>query len=63
MKNVFRLSGVILLIFLIHSCKKDKPTPPIITTTAISVITQTTATNGGTITALVCYCPSTRSCL
>jgi uncharacterized protein (TIGR02145 family) len=54
MKNIFRISGVVilvLLIILIHSCKKDKPTPPIITTTAISVITQTTATSGGNITS------------
>jgi uncharacterized protein (TIGR02145 family) len=54
MKSLFRISAVILvvfLIFLIHSCKKDKPTPPIITTTAISVITQTTATSGGNITS------------
>jgi uncharacterized protein (TIGR02145 family) len=36
---------------LIHSCKKDKPTPPIITTTAASAITQTTATSGGNITS------------
>jgi hypothetical protein len=50
---IFRISGVILVvlsIFLIHSWKKDKPTSPIITTTAISVITQTTATSGGNIT-------------
>jgi len=43
MKNIVRISGVILLIlsiFLIHSCKKDKRTPPFITT-AITSITQT----------------------
>src|SRR5450759_3531999 len=42
MKNIFRISGVILLIlsiFLIHSCKKDNSTPPIITTTTASAIT------------------------
>ncbi len=53
MKNLFRISVVILLIlsiFLIHSCKKDKPIPPIITTTAITSITQTTAVSGGNIT-------------
>ena len=53
MKNLFRISVVILLIlsiFLIHSCKKDKPIPPIITTTAITSITQTTAISGGNIT-------------
>jgi uncharacterized protein (TIGR02145 family) len=51
MKNLCRVSGVILLIFLIHSCKKDKPAPPIITTTAASAITQTTATSGGNVTS------------
>ena len=54
MKNLFRISGVILLILsisLTHSCKKDKPTPPIITTTAASAITQTTATAGGNVTS------------
>ena len=54
MKKLFRISAVILFvlsIFLIHSCKKDKPTPPIITTTAASAITQTTATSGGNITS------------
>ena len=56
MKNLFRISGVILVvlsIFLIHSCKKEKPTPtpPIITTTAASAITQTTATSGGNVTS------------
>jgi uncharacterized protein (TIGR02145 family) len=53
MKNVFRLSGVILLIlsiFLIHSCKK-KEEVPVITTTAVSAITQTTATSGGNVTS------------
>src|SRR5664279_5025800 len=49
MKNIFRISGVILLIlsiFLIHSCKK-KEEVPVITTTAVSNIT---ATSGGNIT-------------
>src|SRR5664280_1334657 len=52
MKNIFRLSGVILLIlsiFLIHSCKK-KEEVPVITTTAVSNITATTVTSGGNIT-------------
>ena len=54
MKNLFRISGLILFvlsIFLIHSCKKDKPTPPIITTITVSGITQNTATSGGNITS------------
>jgi uncharacterized protein (TIGR02145 family) len=53
-KRLLRISAVILLILsisLTHSCKKDKPTPPIITTTAASAITQTTATSGGNITS------------
>src|SRR5664280_541351 len=52
MKNIFRLSGVILLIlsiFLIHSCKK-KEEVPVITTTAVSNITAKTGTSGGNIT-------------
>lgn len=54
MKNLFRISGVILFvlsIFLIHSCNKDKPTPPVITTTAVIVNSYTTATGGGNITS------------
>ena len=54
MKNLFRISEAILLIlsiFFIQSCKKDKPTPPIISTTSVSAITQTTATSGGKITS------------
>ncbi len=50
MKNLFKISVLILLIILIHSCKKDKPTPPIITTTAVSEISYTTATSGGEVT-------------
>jgi len=53
MKNIFRISGVILLIlfiFLIHSCKKDKPTPPIITTTDVTEISYTNASSGGALT-------------
>jgi len=50
MKNIFRISGVVLLLFLIHSCKKEKPTPPIVTTTAVAEISYTTATSGGDVT-------------
>lgn len=53
MKNVFRISGVILSILsilLIISCKKEKPTPPVLTTTAVTSITQTTGISGGNIT-------------
>src|SRR5664280_269029 len=52
MKNIFKISGVILFvlsIFLIHSCKK-KEEVPVITTTAVSNITATTVTSGGNIT-------------
>ena len=54
MKNIFRISGVILLILsisLTHSCKKDKPTPLIVTTAAVTGNSYTTATGGGNITS------------
>ncbi len=51
MKNLFSISGAILLIILIHSCKKDKPTPPVITTTSVTEISYTTATSGGDVTS------------
>jgi uncharacterized protein (TIGR02145 family) len=47
MKNIFRISGVILLIILTLSCKKEKV--PILTTSEIIDITYTTATCGGII--------------
>jgi hypothetical protein len=53
MKNIFRISGLILLIlsiFQVYSCKKEKPTPPIVTTTTVSAISYTTATSGGDVT-------------
>ena len=53
MKNIFRISGVILnilLIFLIQSCKKDKPQLPTVITTAVTAISYTTATSGGDMT-------------
>ena len=52
MKNIFRISSVTLLIlsiFLINSCKKDKPALPIITTTVVTEISQTIATSGGNV--------------
>ena len=54
MKNIKRISGVILLIlsfFIINSCKKDKPSPPVVMTIAVSGVTQTTSVSGGTITS------------
>ena len=53
MKNAVRISKVILVIlsiFLIQSCKKDKTTPPVISTTAVSAISYTTAASGGNVT-------------
>jgi uncharacterized protein (TIGR02145 family) len=50
MKNLFRISVAILLIIIIHACKKDKPTPPVITTTSVTEISYTTATSGGDVT-------------
>ena len=52
MKNSIRISRVILLIlsiFLIHSCE-EKPTAPVISTTAVTAISYTTATSGGEVT-------------
>jgi uncharacterized protein (TIGR02145 family) len=37
-------------LFLIHSCKKEKPAPPAIITAAITNITPTTVTSGGNVT-------------
>ncbi|MCX6327293.1 MAG: fibrobacter succinogenes major paralogous domain-containing protein [Bacteroidia bacterium] len=54
MKNIYRISGVILVIlsiFLIYSCKKkEKLMPPALITTAVNEISFTTATSGGDIT-------------
>ncbi|MCX6322508.1 MAG: IPT/TIG domain-containing protein [Bacteroidia bacterium] len=53
MKNIFRISSVIILslsFIFIHSCKKDKPTLPVISTTTITAISYTTATSGGEVT-------------
>jgi hypothetical protein len=49
MKNAFRLTGFILLIFIIHSCI-EKPVPPSVTTTAATEITYTSAVSGGDVT-------------
>ena len=47
MRNIFRITGIILLLFLIHSCKKEEV--PTLTTSGIVNITGITATSGGTI--------------
>ena len=49
MKNVLIITSLILSIFFVNSCKKDKPTPPILITTDISTITRTTGASGGNI--------------
>ncbi len=49
MKNILIVSGVILFIILIHSCKKEEV--PTLTTSAITNIAGTSATSGGTITS------------
>jgi len=48
MKNIFRISGIILLIILIHSCKKEEI--PTLTTAEITSITVASAKSGGVIT-------------
>jgi hypothetical protein len=61
MKNVFKISGVILIasifLFLIYSCKKDEPTPVSIATAAIAGVTVpvTGATPTATIAATSKY--------
>lgn len=50
MKNIIRISGGILLIFFIQSCKKDEPTLAVITTTTVTEVSYTTATSGGDLT-------------
>jgi len=37
MKKTFRISGLALLILIIHSCK-EKPTPPVLTTKEVTSI-------------------------
>lgn len=53
MKEMCRISEVILLcafIFLNNSCRKEKPILPKITTTAVTEISSTTAVSGGDLT-------------
>jgi uncharacterized protein (TIGR02145 family) len=52
MKNIFRISGIIMIIILHLSCKnKDMALfSPAVTTTPVTEILYTTATSGGTIT-------------
>jgi uncharacterized protein (TIGR02145 family) len=48
MKNIFIISGVILLFLIIHSCVENTNLP-VLTTATVSAITQTTATSGGNV--------------
>lgn len=53
MKRIFSISipiPLILSILIISSCKKDKPTPPVLTTTGVTAISYTTANSGGIVT-------------
>jgi hypothetical protein len=45
---VFQLIGLVLISIILYSCKKDEV--PTVTTSAVSGITGTTATSGGTVT-------------
>jgi len=49
-KKTFIFSFVFLPVFLLNSCKEDKPTPPVLTTTSATEVSYTTATSGGNIT-------------
>ena len=49
MKNIFKISGIILITILFYSCE-EKATPPALTTTAVTEISTTTAKSGGVIT-------------
>jgi len=51
MKTTFKISFVILSVFLLYSCKKDKGTLPVVSTSEVTEITLSTAICGGTMTA------------
>lgn len=51
MKNLLNFTGVLVLAILLHSCRKDKPSVPAITTLPASDISYTTASSGGTVTS------------
>ncbi len=54
MKNALRISTVIFLflfIFIIHSCKKDKPVTPVITTRGVTEISFNNAKSGGNVSS------------
>ena len=49
MKNLFNTLGIILTIVTFSTCK-EKPMPPVLSTTSISEITTTSAVSGGNVT-------------
>jgi len=49
MKNIFKLSGIILYIFIVQSCKEN-PGPPVLTTADVTEISFSTAASGGDVT-------------
>jgi len=49
MKNILKISGIILITIIFCSCE-EKATPPALTTTAVTEISTTTAKSGGVIT-------------
>jgi uncharacterized protein (TIGR02145 family) len=49
MKRIFRISSVIILVLLMESCK-EKPTLPVISTTEVTDISNTSAISGGEVT-------------
>ena len=55
MKNILKIIVIVFIpvafVVIMHSCKKDKATPPILTTVEPSEITQKTITCGGNITS------------
>jgi uncharacterized protein (TIGR02145 family) len=53
MKYILIISGVVFsffLIFIVYSCKKEKPTPPVVLTNLVTEISCTTASVGGDVT-------------
>jgi len=53
MKKLLTTTGLILFIltgFLIHSCKKDQPKLPVVSTAPVTEISQISANSGGTLT-------------
>ena len=47
MKTIIKISAFIGFLILLQSCKKDKPTPPVITTSGVTEISYTSASSGG----------------